>query len=364
MIADGCPAELTRSETNTTKIIDIADIVVPAKRLRALQPDKVNALAESMQAPQGLLQAIGVRPYPAPPYCIIFGVHRLEAAKMLGWATIAATVLNGIDADQAELVEIDENLCRAELGPAEEAAHLAARKAIYLRLYPETRRGGDRSKSQDETLVPAFLDDTATKTGKGRATVARKTARGERINDVKSLAGTSLDTGIELDALSKLSKSEQYELIARAKAGEQISAAAVIAEQQLRNVERNADFAAEAPLTVSPLPTDPYSRESLQALSATERAQIATNLFAACTNDEIRAVLPAKVIADLMQHAADRAKDLVNEREAALLKFKARVATAVATQEHAEHQIDRIKGLIEKFERPSKPIKIAPSSLH
>ena len=77
-------------------------------------------------------------------YKLIAGAHRLKAAKALGWTSIAATTLDDIDADQAKLAEIDENLIRAALSPAEEAAHLAARKAVYLKLHPETGHGGDR----------------------------------------------------------------------------------------------------------------------------------------------------------------------------------------------------------------------------
>ena len=103
--------------------------------------------------------------------------------------------------------EIDENLIRAELSPAERAAHVAARKAVYERLHPETKHGGDRkseSRSQNAYLK-SFVADTAKKTGKHHATVARDVKRGKDILDVAALAGTSLDKGAELDALAKLS---------------------------------------------------------------------------------------------------------------------------------------------------------------
>ena len=61
MAIDECPPAFIRSEINATKMISIADIMVSADRLRALQPDKVNILAKSMQT-QGLLQAIGCGP--------------------------------------------------------------------------------------------------------------------------------------------------------------------------------------------------------------------------------------------------------------------------------------------------------------
>jgi hypothetical protein len=48
------------------------------------------------------------------------------------------------------------------------------------------------------------VDDTAKKTGKSRAAVAREAKRGADIPNVAELAGTSLDKGDELDALAKL----------------------------------------------------------------------------------------------------------------------------------------------------------------
>ena len=74
--------------------------------------------------------------------------------------------------DEAKLLQIDENLCRAELSPAERAAHLVERKRLYETLHPETGHGGDRrsaearSSSHSENLK-AFVEDTAAKTGKG-----------------------------------------------------------------------------------------------------------------------------------------------------------------------------------------------------
>jgi hypothetical protein len=44
-----------------------------------------------------------------------------------------AAVIEGLD-DQATLAEIDEDLVRADLSPAETALHTAKRKEIYERL--------------------------------------------------------------------------------------------------------------------------------------------------------------------------------------------------------------------------------------
>ena len=61
----------------------------------------------------------------------------------------AAVILDGADSDRAQLVEIDENLVRADLTPAERAAHQAKRKEIYERLHPETKAGAAQAKGMN-----------------------------------------------------------------------------------------------------------------------------------------------------------------------------------------------------------------------
>ena len=67
-----------------TKTIPLSGIAVAIHRLRALRPDKVDALAQSM-TDQGLLQPIVVRPHKGGGYLLVAGLHRLEAAKKLKW---------------------------------------------------------------------------------------------------------------------------------------------------------------------------------------------------------------------------------------------------------------------------------------
>jgi hypothetical protein len=170
-----------------TKTIALSGLAVAIHRLRALQPDKVDALAQSM-TDQGLLQPIVVRPHKGGGYWLVAGLHRFEAAKKLQWKAISCTIFDDMEADEAELAEIDENLIRAGLSPAEEAMHFGRRKELYEKRNPQTKRGAaggaatraksKGAKSQNETKPsPAFIDDTAKKTGKGRATIARKAAR-------------------------------------------------------------------------------------------------------------------------------------------------------------------------------------------
>ena len=128
------------------------------------------------------------------------------------------------------ITEIDENLVRADLTPSERAAHHAERKRLYLRLYPETGKGGDRksakAKSKRQNVAKTYTKAAARATGKTSRTVERDISRGDKI-DPQALADldrTCLDNGTELDALAKLPAAEQRRLAEAAKRGEKVSA--------------------------------------------------------------------------------------------------------------------------------------------
>jgi uncharacterized ParB-like nuclease family protein len=203
--------------------ITLSGIAVPLERLRALRPDNVDAIAESMNA-VGQLQDVLLRDRPGGGYWLVAGRHRLEAVRKLKWETVRCTILEDVSADEAELIEIDENLIRAELTPAEQAMHITRRKELYEKLHPETRHGGDRRSTSQKENLKTFVINTARKTRRGRSTVAKAATRGKKVKVLADIAGTSLDKGTELDALGKLSEAEQKKLAERAKAGENVSA--------------------------------------------------------------------------------------------------------------------------------------------
>lgn len=196
-------------------------------RLRSVNSDRVKELAASFRE-IGQLEPITVRPDTVTKtgYTLIVGAHRLAAAKLLKWESIAAIVVDTTD-NEARLAEIDENLVRSELTPAERAMHVAERKRIYEELHPETKHGGDRKKSSRQVgdlASDRFTADAAEKTGASERAIQRDASRGTKIKDLDKVVGTSLDKGEELDALKKLPLSEQALLISRAAQGEQVSA--------------------------------------------------------------------------------------------------------------------------------------------
>lgn len=102
--------------------------------------------------------------------------------------------------------EIDENLIRRDLTPAQRARLIAKRKAAYEAVHPGTNNGGNRRSSVrqlDELIKDRFTADTATKTGKPERTIQHDASRAKALGlDLDRVAGTSLEKGAELDALS------------------------------------------------------------------------------------------------------------------------------------------------------------------
>ena len=106
------------------------------------------------------------------------------------------------------------------------------RKAIYEELHPETKQhvagahGANKAMGNaSENSALAFTASTADATGKSRRSVEIAAARGEALgDDLGAVTGTSLDKGVELDALAKMPKDERKGLIDRAKAGERVTA--------------------------------------------------------------------------------------------------------------------------------------------
>ena len=103
----------------------------------------------------------------------------------------------------AELIEIDENLCRSELTPAQRAAAIKRRKQIWEAMHPE-QKGGKTVSTLGGAQRVGFAADTATAAGLTKQSInqhlARATAVEEAGSSIADLAGTSLDKGTELDA--------------------------------------------------------------------------------------------------------------------------------------------------------------------
>ncbi len=191
--------------------ISIADINV-GNRLREVEAAKVEALKQSF-AELGMRTPITVRMNNEGglPFDLSAGAHRLVTAVALGWTEVPAFVRDESKMD-AELWEIDENLARSELSPADRAVFTFRRKELYLLKYPETAHGGDRKSSGqvgqliDRQERKSFVAATAELSGKSERAIRRDADRGEKICEaaLRLLRGSRFDNGTTLDKLKKL----------------------------------------------------------------------------------------------------------------------------------------------------------------
>jgi hypothetical protein len=146
--------------------IRIENIIVPKGR-RPLDRAKVAEIAESFKL-LGQLAPIGLRRLGnasaetsferIKKIELVFGEHRLEAAKELGWEKIDAVEIRSkllvpkgcmeTWDDYTKLVEITENLHRAELTTQQRNEHLAAWVELYNRNTPQPNSGSGGSNSK------------------------------------------------------------------------------------------------------------------------------------------------------------------------------------------------------------------------
>jgi len=86
---------------------------------------------------------------------------------------------------------------------------------------PESATGYKQPPPQEK----GFAASTAAVSGESKRAINQHLARADALgDDLERITGTSLDKGVELDALAKLPEPERKDLIDRAEAGENVSA--------------------------------------------------------------------------------------------------------------------------------------------
>ncbi|MFN7308325.1 MAG: ParB/RepB/Spo0J family partition protein, partial [Acetobacteraceae bacterium] len=162
------------------------DHILVEDRLRTVNPDHAALIAESFRA-NGQMTPIEVRRNDAGEFVLVAGAHRLAAARLAEMDQIAASIIDA-DEDQARLREIDENLCRRDLTELDRATFLAERKAVWIRLNPETAVVGRKKLKTNLSLIPTFAQDAAERLGLSARSVDRAIRRTVLIaDDVKAM---------------------------------------------------------------------------------------------------------------------------------------------------------------------------------
>ena len=208
--------------------VSISEIKV-GDRLRPVDPDHVEVISQSMRDCGKVLTPLTVREDKmSGALWLIAGAHRLAAAKKAGQETVPCEIHKNLSADEALLMEIDENLCRHDLNPLDRSTSLASRKAVYEALYPEAKHGGDRKSKaiknqKDKVSVWSFAAATADRTGLDERTIRRAVRVHNRLDPEarKKIIGTEIARNqSELLALVRFEPERQREVVELLRAGD------------------------------------------------------------------------------------------------------------------------------------------------
>ena len=165
---------------------------------------------------------------------LIAGLHRLEAANLLGWDEIPASVIE-FSVLEKEIAEIDENLIRAELTELEKADLLYRAKEIYELRHPKSSKiekikknlrqftDDDKMSLSDEVNdynglrdIKGFTENTADKISDSTRSIQRLMQISKNIApDVKEqIKDTPIaDNKTELLSLARVEPEMQREII-------------------------------------------------------------------------------------------------------------------------------------------------------
>jgi ParB-like chromosome segregation protein Spo0J len=121
-----------RKHSDNTALPPLERIAVEGVKVigkhREVDPERVKSLAASMSSKIGLRTPITVRGikkgFGTTAFALVAGVHRLEAARTLGWEHIDAFIMEGTETN-ARIWQLMENLYRANLTPLQRAEHVA-----------------------------------------------------------------------------------------------------------------------------------------------------------------------------------------------------------------------------------------------
>ncbi|MGV6840010.1 MAG: ParB/RepB/Spo0J family partition protein [Planktomarina sp.] len=187
------------------------DQITMGDRLRPVVQVGVDALVQSIQDLGVMKDPIHVRKKGRgddAQLILIAGGHRLAAAKVLGWETIPARVWADVTNDYCTMMEIDDNLAGADLGPLDLAVFLSRRKPVYERMYPETKNGanGGRGGKKNETEIISFSKSVAEQRDMSPRHIRNFVRIGEQLTDWEVAALRDLDAPLGVSALMALSK--------------------------------------------------------------------------------------------------------------------------------------------------------------
>lgn len=249
--------------------VRLAGLVI-RDRMRPVSEAGVESLVASIAETGVMKDAIHVRKKKDGSLHLIAGAHRAAAARRLGWEEIEAKVWTDVTDDWARLMEIDDNLAGAEMNALDTAVFLAERKAVYERLHPEAKHGGDRRSPGFQTelsSVRSFAAATAEKFGLTDRQVRKIVAAGAALHptEIDQLRAAKRPLRlVDLQALAKVGDAVERQRVVAAFAGGDATSIA----------RARAAYAAEERGTPLP-PKDPVDMQFLALANAWTRASAA-----------------------------------------------------------------------------------------
>lgn len=180
------------------KTIPIGKIFVP-ERLRAVEEDHALAIQASI-VEHGLINPITVRHVPnqakgKQPYVLITGAHRLRAVELNDETEIEALIVKA-DADEAQLLEITENLFRNELSALDRATFVMSYREIWERKFGKIGPGNRVNITQliAEEAQAGFSKHVAERLGCSTETIKLAQRIGKALTPElrRSLRGTAV----------------------------------------------------------------------------------------------------------------------------------------------------------------------------
>lgn len=203
------------------KTIAIDQIVIP-ERLRAVEEEHALAIAQSI-VEHGLINPITVRHTPNAKgggYTLVAGAHRLRAVAINDDSEIEALVIEA-DKDEAQLVEITENLFRNDLSVMDRAVFVQSYREVWERKNGKVepgRPGNSANLSQliaEEAEAGSFSEHVADRMGLSKRSIERlhKIAKHLRPEVRAAVRGTPIaDNQSELLKIAKMEPSRQRQI--------------------------------------------------------------------------------------------------------------------------------------------------------
>lgn len=234
-----------------TRVVSIASIEVP-KKWRTVKKKTVAELVLSLRQ-DGLLHAIGVRPSPVPnKFILVFGRHRLEAAKKAGWTEIEAKVME-VGEREAEGATNAENLFRNNLNGAERVIALKSWSERYVAEHPEVhgrgKAGGAVTKAkfaaektgEAKELPKPFAEHASEQTGIPAKTIKNHLTIGRNLSEEQMGVLAERDVPLKhIETINKLPAEKREQAVALVAsglgAGEAVSQATLPANATVEKV--------------------------------------------------------------------------------------------------------------------------------